>query len=74
MCFDLDEECPDFGQELESHVRAEPTADQLRLVQTVQELVHAGNWRSLSAMADELLLTARYLRSAKPEWAGAIFH
>jgi tetratricopeptide (TPR) repeat protein len=45
----------------------------LRLVQTAQELAQSGNWLSLADMADELLRTAQDLRSAKREWAGAIF-
>jgi hypothetical protein len=34
---------------------AEPPAYRLLLVQTAQELVQAGNWLSLTDMADELL-------------------
>ena len=58
------------GDELE---KEEPTAEQLRLVQTAHELVQSDNWLSLADMADELLRTAQDLRSAKREWADAIF-
>jgi hypothetical protein len=49
------------------------TLIQLRLVQTAQELALSKNWLSLADMTDELLRTAQDLRSAKPEWTGAIF-
>jgi len=64
----LEKEEPTYAEEKE-----EPTAEQLRLVQNAHELVQADNWLSLADMADELLRTAQDLRSAKREWADAIF-
>ena len=51
---------------------AEPTAQQRRLVERLQELQDARDWRGVVALEKEALALARELRGADPGLAGKI--